>query len=420
MVRRSGRGNLVTLAPRVREALATAIAHGDFWRVDAADGGENLQPVHLFQVLMVRLQTCLFALVVALPLAINLLGGDGANPAAENRALASFPRLEPSLASISSYPAGLVAWFEDHFGLRARLVRWHAGSRWFWLGMSPSPTVLRGGDGWLFYGDDGGVDDYANASALTDEELGAWRDATKRARRWAAAHGVAYVFTIVPDKHAIYPERFPRTIRKVQARSRTDQVLGALGDCDWAVDVRPALLAAKTGERVYHMTDTHWNDRGAFEAYRVLIEAVRAQNPSVPEAWTRSDFVAVSHRTDGGDLAGMMGLTRSLHEHDLALQPSRPRQARVVEPPGAQPTDELGRIVTEIPGSRLPRAVVFRDSFSSALVPFLSEHFSRVVYLWQNDFLTDVVLEERADVVIQEIVGRHLYTFIPTPELVPQ
>jgi hypothetical protein len=41
------------------------------------------------------------------------------------------------------------------------------------------------------------------------------------------------------------------------------------------------------------------------------------------------------------------------------------------------------------------------------------------VYLWQNDFDADVVRDEHADVVIQEIVGRHLYTFTPSPELVP-
>ena len=63
--------------------------------------------------------------------------------------------------------------------------------------------------------------------------------------------------------------------------------------------------------------------------------------------------------------------------------------------------------------------MIFRDSFTSALAPFLSEHFSRAVYLWQNDFDADAVRREQADVVIQQIVGRHLYTFIPTPSLVP-
>jgi len=115
----------------------------------------------------------------------------------------------------------------------------------------------------------------------------------------------------------------------------------------------------------------------------------------------------------------MLGLTRVLSEEDLALVPKRPRQARVVEPPGASPTAEEGLLITEIPGSRFPKAVIVRDSFMTAVVPFLSEHFSRAVYVWQKDFDATTVKEERPDVVIHEIVGRHLYNFIPSPEVVP-
>ena len=115
----------------------------------------------------------------------------------------------------------------------------------------------------------------------------------------------------------------------------------------------------------------------------------------------------------------MIGLKRVLHEEDLRLVPKQPRGYAVVEPAGGYATGGDGRIVTEIPGSSLPRAVIFRDSFASALAPFLSEHFSRAVYLWQNDFDADIVLQEHPDVVIQEIVGRHLYEFIPSPELIP-
>ena len=66
----------------------------------------------------------------------------------------------------------------------------------------------------------------------------------------------------------------------------------------------------------------------------------------------------------------MIGLMRVLHEVDLTLIPKRLRRARVVEPAGAEPSAEEGRLATEIAGSPLPRAVVFRDSFGSRLAPF--------------------------------------------------
>ena len=63
--------------------------------------------------------------------------------------------------------------------------------------------------------------------------------------------------------------------------------------------------------------------------------------------------------------------------------------------------------------------MVFRDSYTSSLAPLLSEHFSRVVYLWQNDFDAAVVEHEHPDVVLHVIVGRHLHNIYPYPQLIP-
>ena len=356
---------------------------------------------------MNRLLTLLFVVVISLPLAANLAGVDGADPGAENRELAT-------------WKDGVSAWFGDHFGFRSRLVRWYGESRLFGFGVSPSTAVIAGRDGWFFYADDKAVEDYANTELMTDEAIANWRAAVLRAKNWLDARKIGYVFTIAPDKHVMYSDMFAPTIVRIHDMSRADQLFSALQDTALAVDPRPALFAAKQAERLYQQTDTHWNDRGALIAYQQIINAVRVRVPSTPPAWTRSDFTPTARTVEGMDLAGMMGLTRVLREEDLPLVPTHPRRAKVVEPPGAAPTAEEGRLVTEIDDPTLPRAVIFRDSFVSRLVPFLSEHFSRAVYLWQNDFDAAEVQKEHPDVVIQEIVGRHLYNFIPSPELVPK
>jgi len=128
---------------------------------------------------------------------------------------------------------------------------------------------------------------------------------------------------------------------------------------------------------------------------------------------SRASFDAPSVYVPGMDLAGMLGVTGALSEEDLALVPRSPRRARVLEPVRPDAHFMEARIVTEQPDSTRPRAVVFRDSFGSALVPFLSEHFSRAVYLWQYNVDPEIVLAERARVVIQEWVGRRLSTELP-------
>lgn len=371
----------------------------------------RVRPLFVADALLVAL----FLVVIALPLAANLAGFHGADAGAENREMAPFP----PLAIAADYPDSLSRWFDDHFGFRSLLVRWYGESRLFGLGVSPSAAVVKGRHGWLFYADDHAIDDYASADPMTPEAMLNWREAIVRANGWLQARHIAYVFTVAPDKHVLYPEEMPSTLARVGELTRTDQLLTAVQDTGLAVDLRPALFEAKARERIFQMTDTHWNDRGALAAYQAIIAAVRARVPSTPPAWTRDDFDPVSRDGAGLDLAGMLGLKRVLRETDMTLVPRRPRRARVVEPAGAAPTAEEGWLVTEIADPTLPRAVIFRDSFVSRLVPFLSEHFSRAVYVWQNDFDADLVLKERPDVVIQQIVGRHLYGFIPSPELVP-
>jgi hypothetical protein len=360
-----------------------------------------------------------FVGILAAPAIGNVLGADGADPFAENRDPKPFPVVSRQWADIKALPYGLDLWFVDHFAFRSALVRWHGITRYLWLGTSPTPSVALARRGWLFYADDGGLEDFTNQQPLTDPEIELWRKTVARAKKWCAANGVAYVFTIAPDKGAIYPELFPETVRRVGHLSRTDQIITATTDLGADVDVRPALLADKPNARLFQKTDTHWNPRGAYVAASTIINALRLQNPAIPAPLPLADYDQVVELTPAMDLAGMMGLRRVLGEENITLVPKAGRHYVVREPLGNIVEAGEYRIVTEIPGSTLPRAIVFRDSFTSAMAPFLSEQFSRVVYLWRNDMDVEEVQKEHADVVIQEIVSRHTQWFIPSPELIP-
>ena len=54
----------------------------------------------------------------------------------------------------------------------------------------------------------------------------------------------------------------------------------------------------------------------------------------------------------------------------------------------------------------LPRAVMFRDSFTTKLVPLLSEHFARIVYIREHAMKADMILKEKPDLVIEQILER--------------
>jgi alginate O-acetyltransferase complex protein AlgJ len=358
-----------------------------------------------------RILVIAFLTAIVLPGMATWFGVDGA-PADENRRSAPPPTLRPEWRFVREFPDAFTRYFEDHFALRAPLVRAQADLRLRALRVSPSPSVIVGREGWLFYGEDGAVEEYAVAPSMSVEDLEVWRRTLQDIHDWLAEQGIAYVFVIAPDKHAIYPELMPRSIHRLANRSRIDQFVEHLRAHSSVnvLDLRPALLEAKARERLYHRTDTHWNDRGAFVAYQQILASV--QIPGLT-AMPRSAFDGQEIRTEGLDLAGMLGLKSRLQEVDLKLVPRTPRRARTVEPRVPDPHGIDARIVTERPGAGLPRAVVYRDSFGSALIPFLSEHFSRALYLWEPDVDPRVIAEERPNVVIQEWVGRRLGPHLP-------
>jgi hypothetical protein len=97
------------------------------------------------------------------------------------------------------------------------------------------------------------------------------------------------------------------------------------------------------------------------------------------------------------------------------LLPRTPRSAVTIEE--SKPSEGYGigsRLVRETARPELPSAVVFHDSFVPAgLEPLLSEHFRRVVYLWQNEFDVDTIARERPDLVVEEKVERYFSTITP-------
>ena len=186
-----------------------------------------------------------FLVIIGLPLSANLAGRDGGDQEAENRDLARFPRFEWSWDAVKAWPTGLDSWFQDHFGFRSTLVRWYGQSRYYGLHVSPSSNVVRGKAGWLYYAADGGLDDYTNANPLPPGEIENWRQTVLRARDWCRAHGVAYVFTIAPDKAMIYPEYYDDHVRQLSTVSRADQLFTATLNNAFPRQLQLSLCAAQ-------------------------------------------------------------------------------------------------------------------------------------------------------------------------------
>lgn len=359
-----------------------------------------------------RFFAAFFLLGIFIPLVGAFLHWDSAE-SNENRRLASLPGLPRSLKDANNYADNFLAFYRDHFGLRNTLTRAVALTRVRGLGDDTGGAVLlgkdTGKDKWLFFRPDGDPNFIAQRGLdpLTESQLDAWQSLLENRRAYLASRGIPYLLVIPPDKPTIYPEYLPPNYAPVHPVSRLDQLFARLRESHSAiefVDVRPALLSAKGPQLLYHPTDTHWTDWGAFIAYRQIIPHVQKLLPGwriVPQ--TREDFFVGNPIPWPGDLARMMDMPDQYPEIEIPLERKKPYPV----PEELAVRHSVFTMNNHAPS--LPNLLLCRDSFAIALVPMLGPNFNRIVYSFHDTMDPALIEQCKPDLVIDEFLERNLF-----------
>lgn len=348
-----------------------------------------------------------FLVAIGLPLAGKLLPTQGAFALTENRRPASFPMIQfgPGWGwSIVSFPARFERYWNDSFAFRWYLIRGHSLAK-LALGASPSPKAVLGQEGYLYYAAEQSVDYFRAVRPFTETDLTRWRDDLERRQQWLADRGIRYLVVVAPNKETIYPEFMPPVLRPVRNESRLDQLLRELhlrSSID-IVDLRESLRRAKKTQRVYHKTDTHWNDAGALIASREILARLKPWFPEMDIAAPAGSFV--SRIAPGGDLARMLALEDRFAEEYIEWHPLAPQGFRKVASRFAESRDVTFK---ECNGCKGPVVVMNQDSFNANLAPFLAERVSRLVLVDGSRLAESLIEREKPAIVIQEFVERAL------------
>ncbi|MEW6074028.1 MAG: hypothetical protein AB1726_15710 [Planctomycetota bacterium] len=364
-----------------------------------------------------------FLAAIWLPLADALLGIAPVIPLVEKRLPAPRPAFPADRASLAALPAALEAYHDDRFGFRAALIRLHHLLLVRGLRMAPSEDVVLGKDGWLFLGLQGAIDQHRAVDPLPAEVLAAWQRRLEECHEYCEDRGALFLFVIAPNKLSIYPEHLPDSVRRVGKETRLDQFLRHMGERSRVpiLDLRPALLEAKRRELVYRKYDAHWNEVGAFAAYRGIVQELRRTFPAIP-LYGEADFRRRVVTAAGGDLADIVGLP-DLYAEDIVVldlaspPPMRPVVEGMIRASIPWKEGNIDRLMagertapfgSEIDDPALPRLVMIRDSFATNVLGYLSTGFCRAVYYWQYFVDPEILLHERPDIVVQQVIERVL------------
>ncbi len=296
----------------------------------------------------------------------------------------AYPEWSWRVGELKRYPSRFEQQFNAALPSRETIATLSRSVYIDWLGMSPVPEAVLGTDGWLYYMGpvhERLLDRHVRGRApFAPEELALCRrKLVERSQRFRSI-GARYVFVVAPNKESVYPEHLPGWVGPKAGPTRLEQLMAdvkAVPDLT-VIDLRSSVIADKGVAPLYFKTDTHWNARGAYAAYREIMRVLAPEFPGLV-AKTVGELPAEAHRAPGdghrqddrtrriASAEPDFELARSAcaERHPLPVPIPAALQSRLTAPAYFTRCDAPGNV----------DAVVFHDSFGVALAPFLAETF---------------------------------------------
>ena len=337
-----------------------------------------------------------FAIALSGVITMPYIKQDGA---AEKRILAEFPEIKTAEGKLNivNFPSGFENWLDDHVGLRAIWTQQYA-SLHAALGSSVNDQVIVGSDGWLYF--EPTVADFTGVDCLTENER--WRvkytlEAIDRAL------DVPFTVFFAPNKNTLYPENMP----SMYPAADSDHAM------EWLIENADISIidsvSALSVEGLYHLTDTHWNSKGARIGAACIIEEVNALTGASGIAPDRNS--AYTEETYTGDLGQMLFPSDPPADIQLVYEDA----VQNFKYKGRFRTAEDLTITTEGDGASL-NVLMLRDSFTNLLIEPISNAYSNVQYRRAMPLpLSDA---NEFDVVVLEMVERRIgELLVGTPDI---
>lgn len=334
----------------------------------------------------------------------------------ENRAMKAMPEL--NINELDIFPEEYDLYYTDNFDLRNQLLKLNSSMKFNMFNKPPvEGKAFIGNDGWMYIVKDE-MDIYLGNNLATEKTLDRYYDIFNYRKKVLDSIGCSYYVVIVPIKTSIYPEYLPLSKRSSNEITLTDQVVELLDTVSGVnlIDLRQMLLNKKGGIRLYHKTDNHWNEYGGYVAYNAIIDEIEKEFPLISQ--NRIDNPIIDSVTkDGLILTKMMGIYDGVYENVISCRQSGARlyhKGTKSNYPVVKnfPYVNDYELVYEVDNDSLPKLMVVRDSFGKSVIPYLSEHFSKSVYIfdgWHHWLNEDIVKAEQPDIYIQLV----LESFLP-------
>jgi len=174
---------------------------------------------------------------------------------------------------------------------------------------------------------------------------------------------------------------------------------------------------------IYYKTDSHWNNLGAFYAYTEIMKSVGEDFPEI-QPLKLNDYILEIDTVPGLVLAGMINKNDVYTDLELTLHPQFTPKAKYGVRKNYPIPEEFYykdqyEMVRGIPGSKMPRAMIVRDSFTNYLIGHFAETFGNTLFIWDNwqyQLNKNIIENDKPDIFLILLVERHLNNLLENIE----
>lgn len=361
----------------------------------------------------IKPQFILFITVFILFISMHWLsifaGFDSVDFNLERRAETPFPEFKQEDFAIKTQE-----WCEDHLAIRQELTFYKSFIDYSFFDKSTLPKkVLIGKDKELFTTAEYILDDFQGKMELSLPQLLFMRKVILERIAYMKSRGKHYYLFMPPSKQTVYPDYLPSRYSKNYKKEKTmmSQLMTFLANdsvmkhhvCD-PTDV--LIQELKKGKYpIYCKNDVHWNGYGAFYGYNYLFKQIEKDHPEM-KPYEFDDFSIAMKEDNQGDLATQLLLhnIQKRKVYDFKLKNGVSYDLEIIHGKYVYPLYH-----TTKKNKKLPKALIFRDSFAQDLIPFFSLHFSDALYVWDLEFDVDLIEEKNPDYVIHEVTELFIY-----------
>lgn len=281
---------------------------------------------------------------------------------------------------MESYPSEVEQWLDDRAPFRNQLIRMNGMLDYYLFDTSPNSNVIKGKDGWIFYNnkaDGDPIASYKGEDLLTEDELASIAKTLCISRDNLASEGCDFIIYIAPNKDRIYADELPDYYGDPADEHATLQIYSYLKtrtDIKIVYPLTEMIDASQlyTDEYLYHKTDTHWNEMGAYTGMLSLLETVGITMPSIESG-------GMTYRVEGYPTHGIVN----------------------------EKWDFYNEIIYHTDNGDPRRVFVWRDSFGSAMSDIIGSQFSYTYLRNAGSYDNSQVKENKPDIFVLETVERY-------------